>query len=84
MKLILEQSYPRATVTTRISGLKGNDAILWSVPHASRGRKIRERSLDLFKMRRCIDDLHPDPGVSRLYLFRDEDVPGAVLQGLQR
>ena len=40
-------------------------------------------SLDFFKMRRCVDDLHPDPAVSRLHLFRDEDVPGAMLQGLQ-
>ena len=41
-------------------------------------------SLDFFKMRRCVDDLHPDPEVPRLHLFRNEDVPCTVLQGLHR
>ena len=61
VKLILNNPYPRATVTTRISGLKGNAA--YYGPFASRvaAEKFANDSLDLFKMRRCVDDLHPDP-----------------------
>ena len=61
VKLILNNPYPRATVTTRISGLKSNSA--YYGPFASRvaAEKFANDSLDLFKMRRCTDDLHPDP-----------------------
>ena len=61
VKLILNNPYPRAAVTTRISGLKSNSA--YYGPFASRvaAEKFANDSLDLFKMRRCTDDLHPDP-----------------------
>jgi excinuclease UvrABC nuclease subunit len=61
VKLILNNPYPRATVTTRISGLKSSSA--YYGPFASRvaAEKFANDSLDLFKMRRCTDDLHPDP-----------------------
>jgi excinuclease ABC subunit C len=61
VKLILNNPYPRATVTTRISGLKSNS--VYYGPFASRvaAEKFANDSLDLFKMRRCTDDLHPDP-----------------------
>ncbi len=61
VKLILNNPYPRATVTTRISGLKSNSE--YYGPFASRvaAEKFANDSLDLFKMRRCVDDLHPDP-----------------------
>jgi excinuclease UvrABC nuclease subunit len=61
VKLILNNPYPRATVTTRISGLKSNS--VYYGPFASRvaAEKFANDSLDLFKMRRCVDDLHPDP-----------------------
>ncbi len=60
VKLILNNPYPRATVTTRISGLKSNS--VYYGPFASRvaAEKFANDSLDLFKMRRCVDDLHPD------------------------
>lgn len=61
VKLILNNPYPRAAVTTRISGLKGNS--VYYGPFLSRvaAEKFANDSLDLFKMRRCTDDLHPDP-----------------------
>jgi excinuclease ABC subunit C len=61
VKLILGNPYPRATVTTRISTLKGNSA--YYGPFASRvaAEKFANDSLDLFKVRRCTDDLNPDP-----------------------
>ncbi len=61
IKLILDNPYPRATVTTRISGLRGNSQYYGPFPTRVAADKFANDSLDLFKMRRCIDDLHPDP-----------------------
>jgi excinuclease ABC subunit C len=61
VKLHLEYEYPRASVITRLSKLHGRS--LYYGPFVSRvaAEKFMNDSLDFFKMRRCIDDLHPDP-----------------------
>jgi excinuclease ABC subunit C len=61
VKLHLENEYPRASVTTRLGRLNGRS--LYYGPFASRlaAEKFMNDSLDFFKMRRCVDDLHPDP-----------------------
>ena len=61
VKLHLENEYPRASVTTRLSRLNGRN--LYYGPFLSRvaAEKFMNDSLDFFKMRRCVDDLHPDP-----------------------
>jgi excinuclease ABC subunit C len=61
VKLHLENEYPRASVTTRLGKLHGRS--LYYGPFVSRvaAEKFMNDSLDFFKMRRCIDDLHPDP-----------------------
>jgi excinuclease ABC subunit C len=61
VKLILDNPYPRATVTTRISGRKS--AAQYFGPFVSRvaAEKFANDSLDFFLMRRCTDDLNPDP-----------------------
>jgi excinuclease UvrABC nuclease subunit len=61
VKLHLENEYPRASVTTRLGRLSGRS--LYYGPFVSRvaAEKFMNDSLDFFKMRRCIDDLHPDP-----------------------
>ncbi len=61
VKLHLENEYPRASVTTRLGRLKGRN--LYYGPFISRpaAEKFMNDSLDFFKMRRCVDDLHPDP-----------------------
>ena len=61
IKLHMENEYPRASVTTRLGRLDGNN--LYYGPFASRhaAEKFANDSLDFFKMRRCVDDLHPDP-----------------------
>jgi excinuclease ABC subunit C len=61
VKLHLENKYPRASITTRLGRLKGGS--LYYGPFASRtaAEKFANDSLDFFKMRRCVDDLHPDP-----------------------
>jgi excinuclease ABC subunit C len=61
IKLHLENEYPRASVTTRLGKLHGR--ALYYGPFVSRvaAEKFMNDSLDFFKMRRCVDDLHPDP-----------------------
>jgi excinuclease UvrABC nuclease subunit len=61
VKLHLENEYPRASVTTRAGRLNGR--ALYYGPFQSRtaAEKFMNDSLDFFKMRRCVDDLHPDP-----------------------
>jgi excinuclease UvrABC nuclease subunit len=61
VKLHLENEYPRASVTTRLGRLNGR--ALYYGPFASRtaAEKFMNDSLDFFKIRRCVDDLHPDP-----------------------
>jgi excinuclease ABC subunit C len=61
VKLHLENEYPRASITTRLGRLTGRS--LYYGPFVSRvaAEKFMNDSLDFFKMRRCVDDLHPDP-----------------------
>ena len=61
VKLILDNPYPRAIVTTRISGLKSNAQYYGPFFTRIAAEKFANDALDLFKMRRCVDDLHPDP-----------------------
>ena len=61
VKLHLENEYPRASVTTRLGRLGGKN--LYYGPFLSRAaaEKFMNDALDFFKMRRCVEDLHPDP-----------------------
>jgi len=61
VKFHLENAYPRASITTRLGRLGGRS--LYYGPFVSRvaAEKFMNDSLDFFKMRRCVDDLHPDP-----------------------
>jgi len=61
VKLHLDNEYPRASVTTRLGKLDGRS--LYYGPFVSRlaAEKFMNDSLDFFKMRRCVEDLHPDP-----------------------
>ncbi len=61
VKLILSNPYPRATVTTRINGLKSSAEYYGPFFSRVAAEKFANDSLDLFKMRRCTDDLKPDP-----------------------
>jgi excinuclease ABC subunit C len=61
VKLILDNPYPRATVTTRISGRKSGAEYFGPFPTRVAAEKFANDSLDFFKMRRCTDDLNPDP-----------------------
>jgi excinuclease ABC subunit C len=61
VKLHLENEYPRASITTRLGRLGGRS--LYYGPFVSRiaAEKFMNDSLDFFKIRRCVDDLDPDP-----------------------
>jgi len=61
VKLILDNHYPRATVTTRITGRKGRAQYFGPFPTRVAAEQFANDSLDFFKMRRCTDDLRPDP-----------------------
>ena len=61
IKFILDNPYPRATVTTRIAGIKSSNQYFGPFPTRVAAEKFCNDALDLFKMRRCVDDLNPDP-----------------------
>jgi excinuclease ABC subunit C len=61
VKLHLENEFPRASVTTRLGRIPGKNR--YYGPFASRvaAEEFMHDALDFFKMRRCVEDLHPDP-----------------------
>ncbi len=61
LKLHLENQYPRASVTMRLGRLNGQSIYYGPFPSRADAEKFMNDSLDFFKMRRCVDDLHPDP-----------------------
>ncbi|MGC2793831.1 MAG: excinuclease ABC subunit C, partial [Candidatus Sulfotelmatobacter sp.] len=61
VKLHLENPYPRASITTRLGRLKGRNLFYGPFQSRTAAEKFMNDSLDFFKMRRCVDDLHPDP-----------------------
>lgn len=61
LKVILDNAYPRVTVTTRIASLKGSAEYYGPFLSRVAAEKFANDSLDLFKMRRCVEDLNPDP-----------------------
>jgi excinuclease ABC subunit C len=60
VKLHLGNEYPRASVTTRLS-THGSNLYYGPFPSRAAAEKFASDALDFFKMRRCIEDLHPDP-----------------------
>jgi excinuclease ABC subunit C len=61
VKLHLENEFPRASITTRLGRISGKN--VYYGPFASRvaAEKFMNDAFDFFKMRRCVEDLHPDP-----------------------
>jgi excinuclease ABC subunit C len=61
VRMHMENAYPRASITRRIGRL--NDLANYYGPFPSRSvaEKFTNDVLDFFKMRRCTDDLNPDP-----------------------
>ena len=61
LKLHMENEFPRASITTRLRRLGGRSVYYGPFPSRASAEKFANDSLDFFKMRRCVDDLHPDP-----------------------
>jgi excinuclease ABC subunit C len=61
IKLHLENEYPRASVTRRLGKLRGKSVYFGPFPSRVFAEKFANDSLDFFKMRRCVEDLNPDP-----------------------
>jgi excinuclease ABC subunit C len=61
VKLHLENEFPRASITTRLGRLGGRNIYYGPFPSRTMAEQFANDSLDFFKMRRCVDDLHPDP-----------------------
>ena len=61
IKLHMENEYPRASITTRLGRMNGRNVYYGPFLSRAAAEKFANDSLDFFKMRRCVDDLHPDP-----------------------
>jgi excinuclease ABC subunit C len=61
VKLHMENEYPRASITIRLGRLNVGSLYYGPFPSRAAAGKFSNDSLDFFKMRRCVDDLHPDP-----------------------
>jgi excinuclease ABC subunit C len=61
VKLHLENEYPRASITTRFGRIGGRNLYYGPFPSRTAAEKFMNDALDFFKMRRCVEDLHPDP-----------------------
>jgi excinuclease UvrABC nuclease subunit len=59
VKLHLDNPYPRASVTTRMG--RGPSLYYGPFPTRTMAENFANDALDFFKMRRCVDDLKPDP-----------------------
>jgi excinuclease ABC subunit C len=60
IRFILENEYPRISVTARIATLRGRSLYYGPFPTRSAAEKFSNDALDFFNLRRCTDDLHPD------------------------
>lgn len=61
VKFNLDNPYPRAYITRRVTSLRGKSAYYGPFASRAAAEKFLNDSLDLFKMRRCDFELHPDP-----------------------
>ncbi len=59
LRLNLANPYPRAHVVRGIG--RPPSLFLGPFPSRARAELLASRALDLFKLRRCVEDLHPDP-----------------------
>jgi len=61
VKFNLDNPFSRAYITRRVGGLRGKSAYYGPFASRAAAEKFLHSSLDLFQMRRCDFDLHPDP-----------------------
>ncbi len=61
IKLHLGNAYPRASVTTRMSRPGGDSRYYGPFPSRNAAETFLNDSLDFFLLRRCVEELDPDP-----------------------
>jgi excinuclease UvrABC nuclease subunit len=60
LRMTVENAYPRVYVTNRVTKA-GMEDLYGPFPSRAAAERFCEDMLDLFKLRRCVDDLAPDP-----------------------
>lgn len=60
LRMTIENAYPRVYVTNTVTK-SGMDDLYGPFPSRAAAERFLEDMLDLFKLRRCYEDLHPDP-----------------------
>jgi excinuclease UvrABC nuclease subunit len=60
LRMTVENAYPRVYVTNHVSKA-GMDDLYGPFPARAAAERFLEDMLDLFKLRRCFEELHPDP-----------------------
>ncbi len=60
LRMTVENAYPRVYVTNRVTKA-GMEDLYGPFPSRVTAERFLEGMLDLFKLRRCVDDLNPDP-----------------------
>lgn len=60
LRMAVENAYPRVYVTNRVTKAAMED-LYGPFPSRAAAERFSEDMLDLFKLRRCVDDLAPDP-----------------------
>ncbi len=61
LRFILENEYPRVVATSKISSMKGKNRYYGPFPSRAAAEEFLNDSLDFFLIRRCVEDLKPDP-----------------------
>jgi excinuclease ABC subunit C len=72
LRMAMENAYPRVYVTNRIAKSAMHD-LFGPFPSRASAETFLESMLNLFDLRRCTDDLHPDP-----------DFPGCVYSEMKK
>jgi excinuclease ABC subunit C len=60
LRMSVDNPYPRVYVTTRITK-SAADSLFGPFPSRAAAERYADEMLNLFLLRRCTDDLHPDP-----------------------
>ena len=61
VRLHLENRFPRVSITTHLSGIKSGSTFYGPFPSRAAAEKFANDALDFFKIRRCVEELDPDP-----------------------
>lgn len=60
LRMTVENAYPRVYVTNRVTKA-GTEDLYGPFPSRAAAERLQEDMLDLFLLRRCVEDLNPDP-----------------------